>query len=48
MVWTLLLLLTVAWLLALVVGVGAPWSWVLLAAIGALLLYRVTGMLRRK
>lgn len=48
MVWTLLLLLTVAWLLALVVGVGAPWSWALPAAIAALLLYRVTGMFRRE
>lgn len=48
MVWTLLLLLTVAWLLSLLAGVGPPWIWALPAAIAALLLYRVTGMLRRE
>lgn len=47
MVWTLLLLLTVGWLLTLLAGVGAPWSWILPAAIGALLLYRVAGAFRR-
>lgn len=46
MVWTLLLLLTVAWLLTLLAGVGAPWSWILPAAIGLLVLRRVIGTLR--
>lgn len=48
MVWTLLLLLTVGWLLTLLAGVGPPWSWALPAAIGALLLYRLIGTLRRE
>lgn len=48
MVWTLLLLLTVGWLLTLMAGVGPPWSWALPAAIGALLLHRVIGTLRRE
>lgn len=48
MVWTLLLLLTVAWLLSLLAGVGSPWSWMLPAAIAALFLYRVIGLLRRE
>lgn len=47
MTWTLLLLLTVAWLLTLLAGVGPPWSWLLPAAIGALLLYRILGATRR-
>lgn len=46
MAWTLLLLLTVAWLLTLLVGTGPPWSWLLPAAIGALLLYRMILTLR--
>lgn len=41
MVWTLLTLLTVTWLLVSMAGIGGPWSWLLPAAIGALLLYRV-------
>lgn len=48
MIWTLLVLLTVAWLLTLLAGIGPPWPWILPAAIGALLLYRVAGALRRK
>lgn len=39
--WTLLVLLTVAWLLTVVLGIGAPWSWLLSTAAAALLLYRV-------
>lgn len=41
MVWTLLLLLTVGWLLTLLAGAGPPSTWLLPAAIGTLLLYRV-------
>lgn len=48
MTWTLLLLLTVAWLLTLLAGVGSPWSWILPAAIGALVLYRVVRSMRRE
>ena len=48
MVWTLLLLLTVAWLLTRLAGIGPPWSWILPAAIGLLLLYRGLGTLRRE
>lgn len=39
--WTLLVLLTVTWLLTVVLGIGAPWSWLLPTAAAALLLYRV-------
>lgn len=46
MVWTLLLLLTVAWLLSLLAGAGPPWSWLLPAAIAAVLAVRLVGTLR--
>lgn len=46
MVWTLLLLLTVAWLLSLLAGVGPPLSWILPAALGAVLAFRLIGTLR--
>mgnify|MGYP006304987283 CR=1 FL=1 len=46
MVWTLLLLLTVGWLLALVAGAGSPWTWLLPAAAAALLAWRLIGTLR--
>ena len=48
MIWTLLLLLTAGWLLALVAGVGPPWSWILPAAVAALLLVRVAGTVLRE
>lgn len=41
MVWTLLLVLTVSWLLAMLAGAGDPWSWLLPAAAALLLFYRV-------
>ena len=48
MVWTLLLLLSVGWLLSLLAGAGPPWSWILPAAAAVLLLYRVAGTLLRE
>jgi len=48
MTWTLLLLLTAGWLLVLLAGTGPPWSWALPAAIAALLVYRVIGVLQRE
>lgn len=48
MVWTLLTLLTIAWVLVLMAGIGGPSSWVLPAAIGGLLLYRIATGMRRE
>lgn len=47
MVWTLILILTVTWLLSLLAGAGDPWVWLLPAAVVALLAYRVAAAFRR-
>ncbi len=48
MIWTIFVLLTVGWLLVLIAGMGGPWSWLLPAAVGALLVYRVVTGARRE
>lgn len=48
MTWTLILILTVGWLLGLLGGLGSPWSWIFPAAAGALLLYRMVRARRRR
>ena len=47
MTWTLLTLLTVGWLLALLAGLGPPWTWIPPAAAAALVLVRLLASLRR-
>jgi hypothetical protein len=47
MTWTLLTLLAVGWLLAMLAGVGPPWSWIPPAGIVLLLLLRLLAGLRR-
>jgi hypothetical protein len=41
MIWTILVLLTVGWLLVLLAGIGGPWSWLLPAVVATVLLYRL-------
>lgn len=48
MIWTIFVLLTVGWFLVLIAGIGGPWSWLLPAAIVALLLYRIAMGVRRE
>lgn len=44
MFWTLLVLLTVGWLLALIAGLGAPLNWLLPGAIAAMLAWRIASI----